>query len=440
MNVSHAYISAGNYTVELTVTDDYGAADTDRVYVMVMDTVPLPNQPPVANGGPDQSSFVGDAVDFDGSQSYDPDGHIAAYDWDFGDGVYGNGITVSHAYDNPGNHSVVLTVTDDDGSTATDIVLVTILEEEIQNESISLDISKIKLSGPDVVFTHSYSEWELKITVVNLNDSCALNDVVVSDVLPAEIELLNFTLTQGILEVVERGQEGSGATDLTWRVGHLGSPGLLCGPYLAEMVLKIGTKQNPAGKQEFTSPGTYILNEGAFATGINSVTGDAVEAGPTPSITVTAIDMEMMPQNGMLLILTAGPINVATLEEGTSRTIPVEVTAYYGDVHNVSIELVDDGGLEIVVIPIVQDVEEGRIVRFYLEVKAPMLLDDEVSIGITIKMMAVGDEVSSNVEYLDIMVRSRESAWNVDITTTISTIGTVGAAAILAGLIRRRIL
>jgi PKD repeat protein len=60
------------------------------------------------------------ACNFDGSDSYDPDGSIASYDWDFGDGNTGSGVTTSHTYAVGGSYTVVLTVTDDEGATGSD--------------------------------------------------------------------------------------------------------------------------------------------------------------------------------------------------------------------------------------------------------------------------------------------------------------------------------
>jgi PKD repeat protein len=85
-----------------------------------------PNQPPVANAGPEQTAILGESVQFDGSGSSDPDGTIASYVWSFGDGAFGQGVTTSHTYATAGFYPVKLTVTDDDGATATGTTLVTI--------------------------------------------------------------------------------------------------------------------------------------------------------------------------------------------------------------------------------------------------------------------------------------------------------------------------
>ncbi|MGD2178246.1 MAG: M6 family metalloprotease domain-containing protein [Anaerolineae bacterium] len=57
--------------------------------------------------------------------SYDPDGTITSYDWDFGDGTTGSGETVTHVFA-VGSYTVTLTVTDDDAATDSDTVSVTV--------------------------------------------------------------------------------------------------------------------------------------------------------------------------------------------------------------------------------------------------------------------------------------------------------------------------
>ncbi|MGD8110670.1 S8 family serine peptidase [Vibrio sp. TRT 17S01] len=55
--------------------------------------------------------------DFDASTSFDSDGSINSYAWDFGDTNTGNGKTTSHTYASQGTYTVTLTVTDDDAAT-----------------------------------------------------------------------------------------------------------------------------------------------------------------------------------------------------------------------------------------------------------------------------------------------------------------------------------
>ncbi|MBO3086541.1 LamG domain-containing protein [Cellulomonas fengjieae] len=74
-----------------------------------------------ANQAP-QAAFTAAATDLqvsvDGSASHDPDGAIASYAWDF-DGVAKTGSTASHTFAATGTYPVRLTVTDNQGATAT---------------------------------------------------------------------------------------------------------------------------------------------------------------------------------------------------------------------------------------------------------------------------------------------------------------------------------
>jgi hypothetical protein len=70
------------------------------------------------------------AVALDGSTSTDPDGTIASYRWDLGDGAIGWGDRLSHTYASAGTRTVQLTVTDDRGATATTSQAVTVTEPE----------------------------------------------------------------------------------------------------------------------------------------------------------------------------------------------------------------------------------------------------------------------------------------------------------------------
>jgi PKD repeat protein len=117
---SHTYAAAGSYDVTLTVTDDDGATGTVTHTVTV---TPPANQDPVAAF---TASCVNLVCSLDGSGSSDADGTIASYAWAFGDGAAGTGATAPHTYGAAGSYDVTLTVTDDDGATASATKVVTV--------------------------------------------------------------------------------------------------------------------------------------------------------------------------------------------------------------------------------------------------------------------------------------------------------------------------
>jgi len=89
-----------------------------------------PNQPPVANAGPDQvvtdvDGNGSETVALDGAGSYDPDGTIVSYVWKEGETQIATGVnpTVTFAL---GTHIVTLVVTDNRGATGTDTVTITV--------------------------------------------------------------------------------------------------------------------------------------------------------------------------------------------------------------------------------------------------------------------------------------------------------------------------
>jgi len=94
----------------------------------------LLNTPPVADFTR-SPSFGGSplAVFFNAEASHDPDGAIAAYDWSFGDGDSGSGVTATHTYETAGTYSAKLIVTDDRGArdSAVRAIVVEAPDEEI---------------------------------------------------------------------------------------------------------------------------------------------------------------------------------------------------------------------------------------------------------------------------------------------------------------------
>src|SRR5213076_3117376 len=108
-NPSHTYATGGTYTAGLTVSDNQGATASTSKSV----TVTAANQPPVAAFTPSCSALTCSFT----STSSDPDGTIAAYSWNFGDGTPISTLqNPSHTYAAGGSYTVTLRVTDNQGA------------------------------------------------------------------------------------------------------------------------------------------------------------------------------------------------------------------------------------------------------------------------------------------------------------------------------------
>ena len=102
--------------------------EPDETIPVDPDTEPDSNWEPVVDAGGPYKGFVDEPVKFDGSNTYDPNYDDITFSWDFGDGSKGSGKSPSHTYDKPGKYTVKLTVTDENGASATDTTTVEITE------------------------------------------------------------------------------------------------------------------------------------------------------------------------------------------------------------------------------------------------------------------------------------------------------------------------
>lgn len=85
------------------------------------------NQAPVVTFSMAPVSLITPArVEFDATQSYDPDADNLVYNWDFGDGTIGEGITASHNYYAAGTYMVTLGVDDGHCNTVTQVQQISI--------------------------------------------------------------------------------------------------------------------------------------------------------------------------------------------------------------------------------------------------------------------------------------------------------------------------
>lgn len=115
-----------------------------------------PNGTPTANFTVSSPREVGTDIRFDATSSVDTDGSIVSYRWDFGDGTANSGATVLHSYDRGGTFTVVLTVTDDRGLTATTAQQISVSATTNPSASFVLSPTNPAL-GDRVVFNASAS-------------------------------------------------------------------------------------------------------------------------------------------------------------------------------------------------------------------------------------------------------------------------------------------
>jgi M6 family metalloprotease-like protein/uncharacterized repeat protein (TIGR01451 family) len=133
-----------SFDLDITATNGDPWADSFTVPVQCGG-----NDPPVSDPNGPYAGTVGQPVQFDGSSSFDLDGTIVAFDWDFGDSTTGSGATPSHTYAAAGLYTVSLTVTDDGGATDTgtttaDIVeLLPDIEVAPSSFNVTLNVSEI---------------------------------------------------------------------------------------------------------------------------------------------------------------------------------------------------------------------------------------------------------------------------------------------------------
>jgi predicted transcriptional regulator len=124
---SHRYLSAGNLTVKLTVTDPKGLTASASLMVMVKkhNSAPIAI---IASPGNGASFLINETINFSAAGSYDPDQDVITFTWDFGDGEQENGRDVTHSYAAQWNRSVTVIVKDALGLTGSSSIMLRILK------------------------------------------------------------------------------------------------------------------------------------------------------------------------------------------------------------------------------------------------------------------------------------------------------------------------
>ena len=106
-NPTHTFNQNGSYEVKLTVCDNHNLCDSMTLTIFV-------NKPPIPVVEiSNYTIMLGDKITFDASDSYDIDGDVEFYYWNFDDGYESNQAFYEHEYKNSGTYNVLLQISDD---------------------------------------------------------------------------------------------------------------------------------------------------------------------------------------------------------------------------------------------------------------------------------------------------------------------------------------
>ncbi len=127
---SYIYNIVGNFKIELRVTDSNGAYGfnwstisvekiSNKYPIAIFEVTPL-------------NSTVGSTFSVDATESYDPDGNITKYEWDWtNDGTYDDtGINANHIYNIVGKYTITLRVTDNEDATSTNSTKINVIKTQ----------------------------------------------------------------------------------------------------------------------------------------------------------------------------------------------------------------------------------------------------------------------------------------------------------------------
>ena len=150
VSMLHSWNSISIYEIKVIAQDEEGLnsswSNSFRIIVSQANTSgeDLVAEISVLNNN---SLMCNQTIIFDASNSYDLDGAIINYYWDFGDGEDGTGINCTHVYEIPGDYIVTLTVTDNNENTNIYSLEINVAD---QSEITSLEDNKL-LFAPGIL-------------------------------------------------------------------------------------------------------------------------------------------------------------------------------------------------------------------------------------------------------------------------------------------------
>lgn len=190
ITLNHTYSNVGNYTVVLTVTD----SNAKKGYANVEVTVKK-KPTAVINVTPGDTGVAPFIVYFDAYGSESESG-IVSYEWEFGDGDTGDGITVNHTYETAGTYIVYLTITDSNEYEAYASEEITVNEEESES-----DAEVIVTAVPPTITPGGFSTITATCTDDSgdtVPDGTFVSFAFITDTPGAILEIISGTTTNGV--------------------------------------------------------------------------------------------------------------------------------------------------------------------------------------------------------------------------------------------------
>src|SRR3989442_5090249 len=314
----------GNYRTGFAVTEGFNTAlqpygfNLTKSRELLRAAGYFPNQPPVVSFTLTPTSPVaGQTVYFNATASYDPDGTITSYAWDFGDSQTGYGATTTHAFASPGTYQVTLTATDNGLAISSVSNNVTVSYFSLStpspstltvvqgSDSPSASITATLVSGTTTPIVFSASNLPAGVIAAFSNSQCSSTCTVKVTFSAAATAVLG-TVTVSI------NASGEGASQAT---------------SLSLSVIAIG-KISPAVTIS-CSPSS--VNVGRFTTCSVTVTG-SYPSGAVTFATSSSTGV-FTPENGMCTLST-GVCSVTYADTASASLTAVITASYTGDNSN----------------------------------------------------------------------------------------------------------
>lgn len=158
----------------LTATDDKGATSTDSMSIIVT-AAPVVNNAPTADAGLDKMVQVNQTVTITGVAT-DSDGTISHYEWKKGATILSTNASFPYTPNAVGQDTLTLTVTDNDGATASDTIDITVTSTPA--DTTPPVITRMGASSVNVIQGMSYND--AGATATDNKDGSITNKIVVT--------------------------------------------------------------------------------------------------------------------------------------------------------------------------------------------------------------------------------------------------------------------